>query len=36
MEGMSEHMTDVELDDVGMTASLEQILQDDAWVNDAT
>ena len=35
MEGVTEH-TDVELDDVAINAQLEEILQDEAWVNDAT
>ena len=36
MEVGTESVADVELDDVGMASSLEEILQDETWVSDAT
>ena len=36
MEGMVDDSTGVELHDVGINMNLEEILQNEAWVNDAT
>ncbi len=36
MEGEQELSPDTELDDMRFSPNLEQLLQDDSWVNDAT
>ena len=36
MEGEQEPSTDMEMDDVRFSPNIEQLLQDDSWVNDAT